>query len=65
MWQWYWYINEKQAYLHQLRINDEEIKVFNKESDEMSKKLKLSIFDNKLIKFISNTKDINKFELGL
>jgi len=31
----------------------------------MSKKLKLSIFDNKLIKFISNTKDINKFELGL
>ncbi len=65
------FINEKQAYLHKLKINDEEIKVFNKESEELetalnekSVKLKQLIFDNKLIKFISNTNDINKFELG-
>jgi len=65
------FINEKQAYLHKLKINDEEIKVFNKESEELhaalnekSKKLKSSIFDNKLIKFIPNNKEINRSELG-
>jgi len=65
------FINEKQAYLHKLKINDEEIKVFNKISDELhtalnekSKKLKSSIFDNKLIKFLSNVQNINQFEIG-
>jgi hypothetical protein len=65
------FINEKQAYIHKLKINDEEIKVFNKRSEELhaalnekSKKLKSSIFDNKLIKFISNNIEINRSELG-
>lgn len=65
------FINEKQAYLHKLKINDEEIKVFNKESEDLqtalnekSKKLKNSIFDNKLIKFLSNVQNINQFEIG-
>ena len=59
------FINEKQAYLQQLKIDDEEIKVFNKASEDLhsalkekSKKLKSLIFDGKLIKFLSNTKDI-------
>lgn len=65
------FLDEKQAYLNQNKIDDEEIKVFNNVSQELqsalnekSNKLKSLIFNNKLIKFISNTKEINKFELG-
>ena len=66
------FLNEKQAYLQQFQINDEEIKLFNKLSEDLqlamnekSKKLKSLIFNNKLIKFLSYTKEINKFELGM
>ena len=65
------FINEKQAYLRQYKIDEEEIKAFNNASEklqsvlnEKSKKLKSSIFNDKLIKFLSNTKEINQFELG-
>lgn len=65
------FINEKQAYLQQYKIDDKEIKKFNKRSEELqtilskkSKKLKYSIFDNNLIRFISNAQKIDKFEIG-
>jgi hypothetical protein len=65
------FVNEKQAYLQQLKTDDDEIKVFNKTSEDLqaalnekSKKLKNSIFNNRLINFLSNTKEINKYELG-
>jgi hypothetical protein len=65
------FINEKQAYLQQLITDDDEIKVFNKASNELqialnkkSEKLKSLIFNEKLIKFISNNKEINKYALG-
>jgi hypothetical protein len=65
------FLNEKQAYLQKYKIDDEEIKEFNKTSEELQldlngklKKLKSLIFNGKLIKFISNSRQINKFELG-
>jgi hypothetical protein len=65
------FISEKKAYLQQLITNDDEIKVFNKASEDLKialnkkeKKLKSLIFDEKLIKFLTNTKAINKYELG-
>ena len=65
------FINEKQAYLQQLITDDDEIKVFNKASEDLqinlnkkSEKLKSLIFNEKLIKFVSNTKEINKYALG-
>ena len=65
------FLNEKQAYLQNLKTDDEEIKVFNKESEdlhlvlnEISKKQKSLIFNDKLMKFLSNTKEINKYEIG-
>ena len=65
------FINEKQAYLQQLKTNDDEIKVINKTSNELqialnkkSEKLKSLIFNEKKIKFLTNTKEINKYELG-
>jgi hypothetical protein len=65
------FLNEKQSYLQQYKIDDDQIKAFNKESEklqsvlnEKSKKLKYLIFNDKLIKFLSNTKEINQFELG-
>jgi hypothetical protein len=64
-------LNEADVYLEQLKINDEEMKQFNKKSEEMQLKLnkesiKLNslVFDDKLIKFVSNNKEINKYELG-
>ena len=66
------FLNEKQAYLQQLKTDDDEIKVFNKTSEDLqaalnekSKKLKNSIFNNRLINFLSNTKEINKYEENL
>ena len=63
---------EKQAYLDELKINDDEMKQFNQKSEEIQLKLsneltKLNnlIFDNKLIKFLSNTNEMNKFEIGI
>ena len=63
---------EKQAYLDELKINDAEMKQFNQKSEEIQLKLsneltKLNnlIFDNKLIKFLSNTNEMNKFEIGI
>ena len=57
--------------MHKVVIHDDEIKVFNKTSEDLqaalnekSKKLKNSIFNNRLINFLSNTKEINKYELG-
>ena len=65
------FLNEKQAYLQQLITDDDEIKVFNKASEDLqinlnkkSEKLKSLIFNEKLIKFVSNTKEINKYALG-
>ncbi len=65
------FLKEKQAYLQRYRIDDEEIKIFNKKSEKIqsalnkkSKKLKCLTFDEKIIKFLSNTNEINKFELG-
>lgn len=65
------FLKEKQAYLQQFKINDEEIKVFNKMSEELQSALKIEsinlnslLFCNELIKFQSNTKEISKFELG-
>ena len=64
-------LKEAEVYLEQLKINDEEMKQFNKKSEEMQLKLnkksiKLNslVFDNKLIKFVSNNNEINKYELG-
>jgi len=58
-------------YLQQLITDDDEIKVFNKASNELqialnkkSEKLKSLILNEKLIKFISNNKEINKYALG-
>ena len=64
------FLNEKQAYLQQYKIDDEEIKLFNKSSEDLqltlkSIKLKSLIFDSKLIKFLSNAKNISKSELGI
>ena len=66
------FLNEKQAYLHQYQTDDEEIKPFNKSSEDLqlalnekSKKLKSSIFNYKLIRFLLNTKEIGKFEIGI
>jgi len=65
------FLNEKQVYLQQLKTDDDEIKVFNSTCEKLQTdlsrkvvKLKSLIFNNRLIKFISNTKDINKHELG-
>jgi len=47
-------------------MNDEILKAFNRESDELtvkSKTLKSLIFNDKLIKFLSSIKEINIFEL--
>ena len=48
------------------------MKQFNQKSEEIQLKLsneltKLNnlIFDNKLIKFLSNTNEMNKFEIGI
>ena len=61
------FIDEKKANLKQYKIYDEEIKEFSKTSKvlqsvltEKSKNLKSLIFGNKLIKFLSNTKEISK-----
>ena len=55
------FTNEKQEYLNQYKINDEEIKIFNKLADDLKlklweekKKIKILLFNNKLIKFESN-----------
>ena len=47
------------------------IKEFNKTSEDLHlalneklRKIKCLTFDNKIIKFLSNNKEINKFELG-
>jgi hypothetical protein len=65
------FINEKQAYLQQYQIDDEEIKAFNKKSEDLQtdlnenlRKLKCLTFDHKIIKFLPNTKKLNKCELG-
>jgi hypothetical protein len=65
------FINEIQAYLKQYQIDDEEIKEFNKKSEDLHftlneklRKIKCLTFDNRIIKFLSNKKEINKFELG-
>jgi len=65
------FINEKQAYLKQYQIDDEEIKAFNKKSEDLQAdlnknliKLKILTFDLKIIKFLPNTNKLNKFELG-
>ncbi len=64
------FLYEKQSYLQQYQIDDEEIKVFNKKSEELqldlnekSKKLKSLIFNEKLIKFLSNINEVNTIEL--
>ncbi len=55
------FTNEKQEYLNQYKINDEEIKIFNKLADDLKltlweekKKIKILLFNNKLIKFETN-----------
>jgi hypothetical protein len=57
--------------LNQNNINDKELKILNKESENMQsllleKKLKFKslVFDNQLIEFKSNEDEINEFELG-
>jgi hypothetical protein len=65
------YINEKQIYLKKKKLNDEEMKILTKTTDELqlalkqkSKKLKNSIFNNKLIKFQSNNDKFNQYVIG-
>ena len=67
---YYLFLNELNCFRYS-KIDGEEIKAFNKASEklqsvlnEKSKKLKSIIFNDKLIKFLSNTKEINQFELG-
>jgi len=64
------FLNEKQAYSQQYQIDDEEIKAINKTSEDLysalierSQKLKSLIFNKRLVKFLSNTKEFGKFEL--
>jgi len=66
------FLIEKQAYLDELKINEDEMKQFNFKSEDLqsrlnkeSAKLNHLIFDSKLIRFISNTNEMNKFELGI
>ena len=65
------FLNEKQAYLQQLKTDDDEIKVFNSTCEKLQidlikklDQLRSLIFNNRRIKFISNTKEINKHKLG-
>jgi hypothetical protein len=65
------FIDEKQAYLQKSKTKEEDIKKFSKESlelqsalEEVNIKLKSVIFNDELIKFLTNTTDVNTFELG-
>ncbi len=65
------FLKDKQVYLNQNNINDEELKILNKESENMQSllneeklKFKSLVFDNQLIEFKSNEDEINEYELG-
>jgi hypothetical protein len=65
------FINEKQAYLYQYKTNEEEIKTFNKTSEEFKAileeekiKLKSLIFNDEIIEFNINQDEIDECLLG-
>jgi hypothetical protein len=65
------FLKDKKRYLKQYKTDDEETKMFNKISEELqkelqkeNKKLTSFIFGNELIKFKSNSNEINEHELG-
>jgi hypothetical protein len=65
------FINEKQAYLQQYKLDDDETNLFNNACQDLevalkkkSEKFKSFLFNKKLIKFLSNNKAINRHVFG-
>jgi len=65
------FLKEKQKYLQKFKIDEEEIKTFNKQSEVLQEslnkesfKLNSLIFNNELINFLSNTNEIKQSFLG-
>jgi hypothetical protein len=65
------FVKEKQEHLLQFKIDDEEIKTFNKQSELLQEslnkesiKLNSLIFNNKILEFWSNTNEIKQSFLG-
>jgi len=65
------FLKEKQAYIQQYKIDDEEMNKFNKSCKDLQSALKKEksklisfLFENKLIKFRNNSKDIDRSALG-
>jgi hypothetical protein len=65
------FVKEKQEYLNQFKIYDEEIKAFNKQSELLQEslnkesiKLNNLLFNNEILEFWSNTNEIKQSFLG-
>ena len=66
-----YFVKEKKEYLNEFKIDDEEIKAFNKQTlvlqeslNKESIKINSLVFNNEILEFLSNTNEINQSFLG-